>query len=167
MPELKLISSQTPNGQFHIIVDQADTAIASGFGPVSLLNQRLPVHYRQYKLNNVLGHRYSKFIDKYFEGELDSLNAIVKKYYGSDFQKFVWGSLHNIAPGKTLSYKKLAEITHKPKAFRSVGNICKSNKLILLVPCHRVIKSDGGMGGYLYGTEIKKSLLAHEANYAN
>ena len=167
MPKLKLISNQTPDGEFHIITDEDDVAIVSGFGPVSVLQNRLPNEYQKHLIETFFDHPYSLLVDDYYKGNLNSLNIILKQHFGSDFQNSVWKTIQNVAPGKRITYKQLAEINQKPRAFRLVGGICKSNRLILLVPCHRVIKSDGGLGGYLYGLKLKKSLLDHESRFSN
>jgi methylated-DNA-[protein]-cysteine S-methyltransferase len=98
----------------------------------------------------------------YYKGDAAALDAIPRSQDGSDFQKRVWQAIGAIPYGSTLSYKQLAASSGNPAAIRAAGTICGLNRLILLVPCHRILKSDGSIGSYLYGPAIKTSLLRHE-----
>ena len=80
------------------------------------------------------------------------------------FQMRVWRELQKIPYGKTLSYEEVAKRLHEPTATRAVARACASNPVALVVPCHRVIRKDGGLGGYRWGLERKKRLLAAEQN---
>jgi len=81
---------------------------------------------------------------------------------GTAFQARVWRALQKIPLGKTASYAEIAAALGQPKAVRAVAQACASNKLALLVPCHRVIRTDGDLGGYRWGLERKRALLARE-----
>lgn len=81
---------------------------------------------------------------------------------GSDFQKSVWAVLQSIPVGQTLSYSDVAERLHNPKAVRAVANACAANPLALAIPCHRVLRADGGISGYRWGVERKQTLLEKE-----
>ena len=83
---------------------------------------------------------------------------------GTDFQKMVWIEIKKIPKGKTITYKELAIKMGKPKAYRAVANACAKKPLLGRMPCHRVIRCDGKMGGYLgkKGIERKKRLLQSE-----
>ncbi|MBJ6138095.1 methylated-DNA--[protein]-cysteine S-methyltransferase [Marinobacter litoralis] len=85
---------------------------------------------------------------------------------GTAFQKKVWQALQGIPPGQTITYSELAIHLGKPKAVRAVANACGANQLAVIVPCHRVVRSDGGLGGYRWGIERKKALLNREAKLA-
>ena len=82
--------------------------------------------------------------------------------YGTDFQKMVWKMLLKIPYGKTASYKDVAEMIGHRGAARAVGAACGKNPVPIIVPCHRVISSDGGLGGYSGGLRMKKMLLRLE-----
>lgn len=82
---------------------------------------------------------------------------------GTAFQQRVWQALCDIPPGETRSYGELAAALGNPKASRAVGGANGANNIAVLIPCHRVIAADGGLGGYAYGTEIKAELLRREA----
>lgn len=81
---------------------------------------------------------------------------------GTAFQQAVWDALRAIPPGETRTYKQVAASIGKPDAVRATGSACGDNNLAVLIPCHRVLRSDGGLGGYAYGLERKKKLLAKE-----
>ena len=78
------------------------------------------------------------------------------------FQRRVLEALQTIPYGETRSYGDIAQTIDKPKAARAVGNACKSNPVPLVVPCHRVVRSDGSIEGYVYGTSVKEQLLKME-----
>ena len=81
---------------------------------------------------------------------------------GPEFEKRVWKALLEIPYGKTKSYSDIAERINKPKAFRAVGNANRKNKISIIIPCHRVIGSDGSLTGYAGGLWRKQWLLRHE-----
>ena len=78
------------------------------------------------------------------------------------FQWRVWNALTRIPAGQTRSYRALATELGEPKAARAVGNACGNNRLALIVPCHRVVREDGSLGGWRWGVERKRELLARE-----
>ncbi len=81
---------------------------------------------------------------------------------GTAFQQAVWQALRAIPPGETCTYSQIASATGRPQAVRAAGTACGDNALAVLIPCHRVLRSDGGLGGYAYGLERKKVLLERE-----
>jgi AraC family transcriptional regulator of adaptative response/methylated-DNA-[protein]-cysteine methyltransferase len=81
---------------------------------------------------------------------------------GTAFQHSVWQALCAIPPGSTASYRQVAERIGRTGAARAVARACASNTLALLVPCHRVVREDGGLGGYRWGIERKQRLLDRE-----
>jgi AraC family transcriptional regulator, regulatory protein of adaptative response / methylated-DNA-[protein]-cysteine methyltransferase len=82
---------------------------------------------------------------------------------GTAFQEAVWQELRRIPVGETRSYAEIAAAVGKPKAVRAAGSANGANTVAVLIPCHRVVRSDGGLGGYAYGVERKKRLLEREA----
>jgi len=98
----------------------------------------------------------------YFAGDLAGLRAIPCRFGGTSFQREVWSALREITPGKTISYGALAARIDRPKAVRAVGHANGANPISVVVPCHRVIGSNGTLTGYGGGLERKRWLLAHE-----
>ena len=86
------------------------------------------------------------------------------KLDGTEFQIRVWNELKKIPKGETRTYKEIAKLIGKPTAARAVANACGKNPYPITIPCHRVIRSDGGLGGYSGegGVEKKKLLLKNE-----
>jgi AraC family transcriptional regulator, regulatory protein of adaptative response / methylated-DNA-[protein]-cysteine methyltransferase len=81
---------------------------------------------------------------------------------GTAFQRRVWAALRRLPPGKAVSYGELARIVGSPRAAQAVGAACAANRLAVAVPCHRVVREDGGLAGYRWGIERKRTLLARE-----
>ena len=96
---------------------------------------------------------------EYLDGKKLNLPVDVQ---GTEFQKRVWAAISRIPYGETRSYNKIAEEIGMPKAYRAVANACGANPVPLIVPCHRVIRKNGSLGGYGMGIERKKYLLAME-----
>lgn len=103
-------------------------------------------------------------LERYFKGELQSF-ATPLVLLGSPFQKRVWQELQKIPYGHKLSYKEIATLLGQPTAYRAVAQANGANILPLIIPCHRVINSDGKMGGYSGGLARKEWLLQHEVIY--
>ena len=101
-------------------------------------------------------------LEEYFK-EKRSVFDIKLDMIGTDFQKTVWNSLLKIPYGQTISYKQQADILRKPSAVRAVANANGQNKISILIPCHRVIGSNGSLTGFGGGIERKKMLLELES----
>jgi methylated-DNA-[protein]-cysteine S-methyltransferase len=103
-------------------------------------------------------------ISDYLEGRRQGFSLRIEPA-GTDFQRRVWRELSRIPYGETVSYAELARRAGKEKAVRAVGTANGKNPLCLVIPCHRVIASDGTLGGYSGGLERKKLLLAMEREF--
>lgn len=99
---------------------------------------------------------------RYFAGQLDVLDTLAVELHGTPFQKQVWQALRKIPCGTTISYADLARRIGNPSAVRAVGTANGANPVAVIVPCHRVIGSDGSLTGYGGGLDRKRWLLAHE-----
>lgn len=100
----------------------------------------------------------------YFAGKLSAFQTPIKTI-GSPFQKRVWEALQKIPFGKTCSYAEIAQAIQNPLAVRAVGSANGCNPLAIIIPCHRVIRASGELGGYASGIEKKNWLLSHERKY--
>jgi methylated-DNA-[protein]-cysteine S-methyltransferase len=98
----------------------------------------------------------------YFQGAPTDFAALTLDLRGTPFQLRVWRELRRIPWGQTISYKELAQRVGRPRAFRAVGQANGVNPIPLIIPCHRVIAADGGLGGYSSGLDRKRWLLRHE-----
>jgi methylated-DNA-[protein]-cysteine S-methyltransferase len=100
-------------------------------------------------------------LTEYFDGTRTEFDLPLE-LSGTDFQKDVWLALAEIPYGKTISYAELATMVDRPTAFRAVGQANGANPIPIVLPCHRVIASGGGIGGYGGGLDMKRRLLALE-----
>ena len=105
---------------------------------------------------------YVTRVRAYFHGDLTALDDIPVHCRGTAFEEQVWAALRTIPPGTTLTYRKLAELVGRPRAIRAVGRANALNPICLVVPCHRIVGSDGDLTGYAGGIWRKRWLLAHE-----
>jgi methylated-DNA-[protein]-cysteine S-methyltransferase len=101
-------------------------------------------------------------LKEYFENGREEFTQKIKFIKGTEFEKKVWLALKEIPYGETRTYKWLAEKVGKPNASRAVGQALSRNPIPIILPCHRVIESDGSIGGYSSGVDIKRRLLEIE-----
>ena len=105
-------------------------------------------------------------LDEYFQGKRTTF-SLPFKLTGTPFQLAVWKELQNIPYGHTTSYKEIAQKINKPKAYRAVGMANNKNPLPIIIPCHRVIGSNGKLIGYAGGLKLKNYLLELEKSHTN
>jgi methylated-DNA-[protein]-cysteine S-methyltransferase len=105
-------------------------------------------------------------LDEYFQGKRTTF-SLPFKLTGTPFQLAVWKELQNIPYGQTTSYKEMAQKMNKPKAYRAVGMANNKNPLPIIIPCHRVIGSNGKLIGYAGGLKLKNYLLELEQSHTN
>lgn len=102
-------------------------------------------------------------IAQYFAGERKAFDVPLNLDGVTEFRAEVLRALMEVPYGETTTYGELARAVGRPKAVRAVGSACATNPLPILIPCHRVLRSDGALGGYRGGTEAKRFLLALES----
>lgn len=162
----------TPVGDLTVLTEtrsangsgEAETIVAAGFCPAAELYERLPPGARS-ELREVerLGPVHD-LIERYLGGDVAAIDGAVLSQAGTELQQEVWQGLRDIPPGETRTYTELAGTTSKPNAVRAVGSACGRNLIAPFVPCHRALRSDGSLGGYYYGLEVKRWLLDHESS---
>jgi methylated-DNA-[protein]-cysteine S-methyltransferase len=103
-----------------------------------------------------------KVLERYFDGDLDSLDEIEVELHGTPFQQGVWNALRSVTAGTTISYAQLAMRVGSPAAVRAVGAANGANPVAIVLPCHRIIGSNGSLTGYGGGLDRKRWLLHHE-----
>ncbi len=107
-----------------------------------------------------LSDRAIREIREYLDGSRTSFDILSEiEACGTDFRKKVWRALLDIPYGETRFYKDIGEAIGNPRALQAVGTAIGHNPIMIIIPCHRVIKSDGSLGGYEYGPHIKQILL--------
>ena len=139
-----------------LAIETNDNAIS---GLRLLKNDPIP---RQTSTNHLIKEACIQ-LDEYFAGKRQIFDLPLSPK-GTDFQQTVWKQLQEIPYGRTISYSQLAKAIRHPKACRAVGSANGKNPIAIIIPCHRVIASNGGLGGYAGGLDIKIQLLALEKN---
>lgn len=99
------------------------------------------------------------WLQSYSQAEIGSPPAVPLAWVGSAFQQQVWQALLNIPYGQTCSYSDIAQAIGRPQAVRAVASACAQNQIAVLVPCHRVLRKNGDLGGFRWGLELKQALL--------
>lgn len=117
--------------------------------------------YELHETPNPMTRRVQKQLREYFSRKRKTFDVPLT-FHGTEFQNTVWKTLSGIPFGTCLSYRELAYEAGYPDASRAVGTTMKNNQIPIFVPCHRVIRSDGGIGGYNGGLHLKTFLLNHE-----
>lgn len=99
-------------------------------------------------------------VKSYFDGELAALETIPVAQQGTDYQRHGWEMLRTVRT--PLTYTEFAGLLGRPAAVRAAASVCARNEIALLTPCHRVLRTDGSLGGYRWGLDVKRALLDHE-----
>ena len=164
-PTIFVESYQSPLGRIWFASDHAGIVclqMPSSDGKARLM-ERISRHYEDPNIEDrgKINAGFLVELDEYFCGTLKAF-ATPARPAGTHFQKSVWRLLLKIPYGKTRSYGDIAADLGIPKGPRAVGQANGRNPISLLIPCHRVIASDGGLGGYSGGIEIKRFLLEWE-----
>jgi methylated-DNA-[protein]-cysteine S-methyltransferase len=169
MPDvLKLFIDRidTPIGELLLVADDAGKLRAVDWADYeSRMLRLLRRHYGKngFQLEPACNpHGLRDAIDRYFAGDIQAIDEIPVQTAGTPFQRSVWKELRRIPGGSTVSYGKLAGQIGRPKAVRAVGSANGTNPIGIVVPCHRVIGSDGSLTGYGGGLDRKRWLLDHE-----
>ena len=159
---------ETPIGPMTIGATEATLVLADftarAMMPAQLASVRRRIGPTEYGDSPLLDHAEAQ-LEEYFAGNRTSFD-IPLETPGSAFQERVWAELRRIAHGETISYRMLAERVGAPAASRAVGRANGSNRVAIIVPCHRVVASGGGLGGYGGGLLAKRWLLDLEAAVA-
>ncbi len=134
---------------FHVAGSRMLARIHARFPGVALKPRRDP-------------NRYATRLRAYFSGDFGALDGIAVDCGGTPFERQVWNALRAIPAGTTTTYRELAAIVRRPRAVRAVGLANARNPVCLVIPCHRVIGSDGHLTGYAGGLWRKRWLLEHE-----
>jgi methylated-DNA-[protein]-cysteine S-methyltransferase len=152
---LLITSHKTPVGILNLL---ADDQILIGANLSSIAAFKVGSDVKNVKTIPVI----SDLILDYFDGDLTALNGIKVRQAGASFSQSAWKAMRKVAPGKTWTYSGLAEKAGSPAAVRAAGTACANNAIMLVVPCHRIVKTGGALGNYAYGVEKKRWLLSHE-----
>ncbi|GAA4168106.1 methylated-DNA--[protein]-cysteine S-methyltransferase [Gryllotalpicola koreensis] len=157
-----LATQATPDGTFMILEDEEHRVVSSGWtDDAAQLIARLPVRARPGDITTGAS-RWAERVDAYYSGELDGILNVPVRHFGTPLMQEGWRLLRGIRAGTVLTYTELAAAMGHPHAVRVAGGVCGRNAPALFVPCHRVRRSDGTLGGFAWGLPIKAALLRRE-----
>lgn len=154
----------TPMGPFTAIVGADGAVLASGWTAepadlVPLIHPTLrPTELREGELGTV-----GDAILAYYGGDLSAIDDVPVRQRSGAFLEHAWDVLRAVPAGAPLTYTEYAAKSGNPAAVRAAASACARNAAALFVPCHRVLRSDGTLGGFRWGLEIKRALLVHES----
>jgi methylated-DNA-[protein]-cysteine S-methyltransferase len=158
----------TPPGPFTVVVtegaDGADVVLAGGW--TDDVGDLLPVVHRSLRPDSVAlspGLPVLDVVDAFHAGEVGVIDDVVVQQRSGPFLTEAWEVLRTVPAGRPDTYAAFAVRCGRPTAIRAAANACARNATALFVPCHRVLGSDGGLGGFRWGTGVKRWLLDHEA----
>ena len=153
----------TPDGPFAILADSDGRVLVSGWTSEAeaVLARLRPDRRPDEVVEGVT--RAVHAVRAYYDGDLAAIDAVEVRQFGTPLQRAGWDALRRITPGVPLTYTGFAAALGSPAAVRAAASICARNAPALFVPCHRVLRGDGTMGGFAWGTEVKRRLLEREA----
>lgn len=154
----------TPIGPFTVVIDEDGAVLASGWTPH--LDDLLPLVAPPLRPTEVRRHAelgvVTDAVLAYHRGELDAIRDVPVRQRGGAFLEHAWQVLRALPAGAPVSYTELAAKAGRPRAIRAAATACARNPSALFVPCHRVLRSDGSLGGFRWGLPAKRWLLDHE-----
>jgi len=150
----------TVAGELTVVVDPAsEVVVAAGYEPVSRLLSRYAGSRSAEPLRQV-PRALAQAFAAYNAGQVHALDQITVRQGSTRFNRAVAKAMRQVTG--TVSYGQLAALAGYPGASRAVGTVCSHNPVAVIVPCHRVVRSDGSLGNYGYGTQVKLALLQAE-----
>jgi methylated-DNA-[protein]-cysteine S-methyltransferase len=149
----------TPVGPLALLV-RDDALVAAGFTSVEDQFGRLTGAHTLRVVGD-LG-RFSQAMRDYFRGDLAAMDTLPVDQPGGAFRQAAWKVMREIPAGETITYAELASRAGNAGAVRAAGSACAQNLVAPIVPCHRIVRTGGALGGYYYGLSTKDWLLAHE-----
>jgi methylated-DNA-[protein]-cysteine S-methyltransferase len=149
----------TPVGNLALLV-RNDVLVAAGFTDVKDQSTRLQTD-APLEVVEHLG-RFSEAMSAYFDGEVNAMDTLPVEQPGGAFRQAAWKVMREVPAGEVISYAELAARVGSPDAVRAAGTACATNMVAPIVPCHRIVRTGGALGGYYYGLGVKEWLLAHE-----
>jgi methylated-DNA-[protein]-cysteine S-methyltransferase len=154
----------TPIGPFTAVVDADGAVLASGW--TAALDDLLPLIHptlRPTELTEGDLGTVGEAIARYHAGELSAIDDVPVRQRSGEFLEHAWDVLRTVPAGAAITYTEYAAKSGRPAAVRGAASACARNAAALFVPCHRVIRTDGTLGGFRWGLETKQRLLEHES----
>jgi methylated-DNA-[protein]-cysteine S-methyltransferase len=158
---------ETPPGPFTVVVARNGAVLASGW--TADVSELLPVVHRALRPAWVEPVEHPPVLDAveaFVAGDVTAIDEVPVRQRSGPFLEDAWEVLRTVPPGEPDTYAAFAARCGRPAAVRAAANACARNAAALFIPCHRVLGSDGGLGGFRWGTPVKRWLLDHEAAHA-
>ncbi|WP_017976503.1 methylated-DNA--[protein]-cysteine S-methyltransferase [Actinopolyspora halophila] len=151
-------------GPFTTVVDADGAVLASGWtAEVDELLSLTAASLRPTETRKALDlGAVDKAVERYHAGELDAVDEIPVRQRSGPFREHTWAALRTVPAGAPVTYRECAALAGRPEAARAAAAACANNAAALFVPCHRVLRGDGALGGFRWGTDLKAGLLEHE-----
>lgn len=165
VPPESFIEYASPLGPLFIAASEAaitDLVISPKGGEIAFL-KRMKEKYGAALKKGPDAFKAAKALDRYFSGKPFAFDLPLSPL-GTEFELKIWKAIASVPSGETISYAGLAHASGNPRATRATGTACGRNPIPVIIPCHRIIRKDGSLGGYTGGLSIKKTLLGLEAN---
>lgn len=154
---------ETPDGPFTLLVDETGHVLASGWtSDEEQIFARLAPPHRPAEVAHGESDAAGA-VRAYYDGDARAIDGVPVRWFGTPLQREGWALLRTITPGAPLTYTAFAAALGRPTAVRAAAAICARNAPALFVPCHRVLRADGSLGGFAWGEPVKRALLEREA----
>lgn len=148
---------------FHALWTPEDEVVrAAGFYDARQLIEMLPAELQERGFVDQDSGAIPDALRAYASGDLLAIDTLKVEQPGPEFRSQVWETLRTVPAGEAVTYTELAALSGRPTAVRAAASSCATNLVALIVPCHRVTRSDGSIGEYGYGAALKERLLRHE-----
>ena len=159
---LLITTSKTPLGNLNLIADE-HVLLGANLSSISALKSGLDLSDQSREIKVVKSIPIiSDLITDYFDGDISAINGISVRQPGATFSQAAWKAMRKVKAGSVITYADLADRAGSVAAVRAAGTACAKNAIMLVVPCHRIVKSGGALGNYAYGVNKKEWLLTHE-----
>ncbi|MBO0595789.1 methylated-DNA--[protein]-cysteine S-methyltransferase [Nesterenkonia sp. E16_7] len=166
------VSFTTSDGPFSVVADERHVLASGWTWDIEALTQLIHPDLRgsapevragsQGDPHPVLDQA-AEAVAAYYAGDITAVDRVPVKQRSGPFREQAWEALRQIPPGAPLTYSGYAARAGRPRAVRAAAGACAMNAAALFVPCHRIVRTDGGLGGFRYGVQIKESLLRRES----
>lgn len=166
---MDIASTHTPAGPLLVVIDDDGAVLASGWttDPADLVSLIAPglrgdgTLQQRRELGGV-----TDAVTRYVAGDLGAVDDVAVRQHSGPFRTHAWDVLRQVPAGAPVTYAELAAKAGRPAAVRAAAGACGSNAAALFVPCHRVLRTGGALGGFRWGLDVKRWLLDHEAGAA-
>lgn len=163
MTDATIQTLDTPDGPFTVLEDTEGRVLASGWtDSAERILGRVAARHRP---DGLVDGRVAAAdaVDAFYAGELEHAMQVPVRQVGTELFTEGWRQLRRIPAGTVLTYREFAAAMGRPGAVRAAASVCARNAPALFVPCHRVLRSDGTLGGFAWGLDVKRALLERES----